>query len=178
MQGLSLTIGGSGNPSSGRDRRSLTPFQVSLIVSLKPSRTFVGQPFEKQPNDDSYSGRPLRGSRRSCVARRRRRERARSLHRITVAVFFLKTDFGRSRAKARGRAFGQERGAARASPPFGLPSHNAKRFRTPTMPIADCSRLSQLSMIGRVTPAAGVPSVSRRRGRRPWLRGHGSAVRP
>jgi len=30
--------------------------------------------------------------------------------------------FGRSRAKARGRAVVQEHGAARASPPFGLPS--------------------------------------------------------
>src|ERR1700680_3971755 len=31
-----------------------------------------------------------------------------------------------------------------------------------------CGKLSQLLMIGRVTPAAGVPLVTRRRGRRPW----------
>jgi hypothetical protein len=31
-----------------------------------------------------------------------------------------------------------------------------------------CVTLSQLSMIGRVTPAAGVPLVSSCRGRRPW----------
>ena len=44
-----------------------------------------------------------------------------------------------------------------------------------------CVTLSQLSMIGHVTPAAGVPSVSRRCGRRPWLRrwtrcGHPAAL--
>jgi hypothetical protein len=33
-----------------------------------------------------------------------------------------------------------------------------------------CGRLSQLSMIGRFTPAAGVPFVSSRADRRPWLR--------